>query len=228
MWLSSRPLGDGLRQVDLIVPGVHCGACIALLEKELPKTSGVDHARVNLSTRRVSVVFDGKDNGAEGGGHPETVLTALGEKLKSLGYPAHLPGGADETADPAMRELLKALAVAGFASMNVMLLSVSVWSGAEAATRDLFHWISALIAAPALIYSGRIFFVSAWGALRHGRANMDVPISLGVIIASMLSLYEVATHGEHAWFDGALMLLTFLLLVLLADALSRLLRGRLA
>ncbi|WP_052161794.1 heavy metal translocating P-type ATPase [Hoeflea sp. BAL378] len=215
MWLSSRPLGDGLRQVDLIVPGVHCGACIALLEKELPSIRGVDHARVNLSTRRVSVVFGARDAGADdaakAGYHPETVLTALGEKLKALGYPAHLPGGADETADPAMRELLKALAVAGFASMNVMLLSVSVWSGAEAATRDLFHWISALIAAPALIYSGRVFFASAWGALRHGRTNMDVPISLGVGLAYAISLYETITHGAHAYFDASVTLLFFLL-----------------
>lgn len=204
MWLSSRALSEGLRQVDLIVPGVHCGACIALLEKELPKTAGVDHARVNLSTRRVSVVFDARD-------HAETVLTALGEKFNALGYPAHLPGGADDSGDPVFRELLKALAVAGFASMNVMLLSVSVWSGAEAATRDLFHWISALIAAPALIYSGRVFFVSAWGALKHGRANMDVPISLGVILAYGISLFETITHGEHAYFDASVTLLFFLL-----------------
>lgn len=204
MWLSSRALSDGLRQVDLIVPGVHCGACIALLEKELPKTAGVDHARVNLSTRRVSVVFDARD-------HAETVLTALGEKFNALGYPAHLPGGIDETGDPVFRDLMKALAVAGFASMNVMLLSVSVWSGAEAATRDLFHWISALIAAPALVYSGRVFFVSAWGALKHGRANMDVPISLGVILAYGISLFETITHGEHAYFDASVTLLFFLL-----------------
>jgi len=204
MWLSSRVLSDGLRQVDLIVPGVHCGACIALLEKELPKTPGVDRARVNLSTRRVSVVFDDRD-------HAETVLTALGEKFNALGYPAHLPGGADESGDPVFRDLLKALAVAGFASMNVMLLSVSVWSGAEAATRDLFHWISALIAAPALVYSGRIFFISALGALKHGRANMDVPISLGVILAYAISFYETLTHGEHAYFDASVTLLFFLL-----------------
>ncbi|WP_339761409.1 cation-translocating P-type ATPase [uncultured Hoeflea sp.] len=214
MWLSSRALGEGLRQVDLIVPGVHCGACIALLERELPKLPHVDHARVNLSTRRVAVVFDDRD-------HPETVLTALGEKFNALGYPAHLPGGADETGDPVFRELLKALAVAGFASMNVMLLSVSVWSGAEAATRDLFHWISALIAAPALIYSGRVFFVSAWGALRHGRANMDVPISLGVILAYGISLFETITHGEHAYFDASVTLLFFLLAGRVLDHMMR-------
>ena len=149
------------------------------------------------------------------------MLTALGQKFKSLGYPAHLPGGADESADPAMRELLKALAVAGFASMNVMLLSVSVWSGAEAATRDLFHWISALIAAPALIYSGRVFFRSAWGALRHGRANMDVPISLGVGLAYAISLFETITHGEHAYFDASVTLLFFLLIGRFLDRRAR-------
>jgi Cu2+-exporting ATPase len=204
LWLSSRKLDEGLRQVDLIVPGVHCGACIALLERELPSVSGVDHARVNLSTRRVSVVFEDRNE-------PESLLAALGDKFNALGYPAHLPGGIDEKGDPVFRELLKALAVAGFASMNVMLLSVSVWSGAEAATRDLFHWISALIAAPALIYSGRIFFVSAWSALRHGRANMDVPISLGVILAYAISLHETITHGAHAYFDASVTLLFFLL-----------------
>ena len=204
MWLSSRTLGNNMRQVDLIVPGVHCGACIALLERELPKTDGVDHARVNLSTRRVSVVF-------EAGEGADSVLAGIGEKFIALGYPAHLPGGADESGDPVFRDLLKALAVAGFASMNVMLLSVSVWSGAEASTRDLFHWISALIAAPALIYSGRIFFTSAWGALKHGRANMDVPISLGVILAYAISLHETITHGEHAYFDASVTLLFFLL-----------------
>ncbi|MDP3523144.1 MAG: copper-translocating P-type ATPase, partial [Hoeflea sp.] len=151
------------------------------------------------------------DASGEASDHPVAVLTALGQYFKSLGYPAHLPGGADEAADPALRELLKALAVAGFASMNVMLLSVSVWSGAEAATRDLFHWISALIAAPALIYSGRVFFVSAWSALRHGHANMDVPISLGVGLAYAISLHETITHGPHAYFDASVTLLFFLL-----------------
>ena len=76
-----------------------------------------------------------------------------------------------------------------------MLLSVSIWSGAEAETRNLFHWLSAIIALPALAYSGRIFFRSAWQAVRHGRTNMDVPISLGVLLAFGMSLYETV----RAW-----------------------------
>ena len=79
------------------------------------------------------------------------------------------------------------------------------------ATRELFHWLSALIALPVIAYSGRPFFASAWMALKHRRTNMDVPISIGVLLASELSLYETATHGPHAYFDGAVMLLFFLL-----------------
>jgi Cu2+-exporting ATPase len=113
------------------------------------------------------------------------------------------------------RRLMRCLAVAGFATMNIMLLSVSVWSGnvtdITPETRDFFHWASALIALPAAAYAGRPFFASAWRALRSRAVNMDVPISLGVILALAMSLVETANHAEHAYFDSALMLLFFLL-----------------
>jgi Cu2+-exporting ATPase len=111
---------------------------------------------------------------------------------------------------------MRSLAVAGFAAANVMLLSVSVWSGHDGsmgdATRTLFHWLSAAIALPAIAYAGRPFFRSAWNAVRHGRSNMDVPISIGVILASIVSLHETWIGAEHAFFDSAITLLFFLLI----------------
>ena len=143
------------------------------------------------------------------------------EALANLGYLAHLhDSGADEK-DAVLSEMLRALAVAGFAAMNIMLLSVSVWSGADLGTRDLFHWISAAIALPALAYSGRIFFRSAWRALRHGQTNMDVPISIGVALAFGVSLYETIHHGPHAYFDASVMLLFFLLIGRTLDHMMR-------
>ncbi|MBB5752716.1 heavy metal translocating P-type ATPase [Prosthecomicrobium pneumaticum] len=198
--LASRSLGNGERQVELAVPDVHCGACIHAVETALRRVEGVTGARVNLSTRRVAVRW-------REGLAPPPVAAALA----AIGYPPHLfedEAGRDRT----LSELLRAVAVAGFAAGNVMLLSVSVWSGAEGATRDLFHWISALIALPALVFAGRIYYRSAFNALRHGRMNMDVPIAIGVSLAYAMSLYETLTHGAHAYFDASVSLLFFLLI----------------
>ena len=103
------------------------------------------------------------------------------------------------------------LAVAGFAAMNVMLLSISVWSGAEGPTRDMFHWISAAITLPTIAFSGQPFYRNAWAALRHGQLNMDVPITLAIVLAVVTSLWETSLSGEHAYFDAALALTFFLL-----------------
>ncbi len=198
--LASRTLGNGLLQTDLAVPAAHCGACIQKIESALSALHGVESARVNLSTKRVAVRW-------REGSAPPIVPT-----LNALGYAAHLFDSETETEDGTLAELIRALAVSGFAAGNIMLLSVSVWSGAEDATRDLFHWISALIAIPALAFAGRIYFRSAWQALSHGRMNMDVPIALGISLAYAMSLYETITHGPHAYFDAAVSLLFFLLI----------------
>ncbi|MCU4180820.1 heavy metal translocating P-type ATPase [Bosea sp. BH3] len=198
--LASRDLGNGLRQSDLSVPGIHCAACIRAVETGLARLPGVAQVRVNLSTRRVAVQWQGDEA-------PE-LLTALA----GLGYSGHLFESEAEEKDPERDRLIRAVAVAGFCAMNIMLLSVSVWSGAEAETRQAFHWISGALALPCLIYSGRIFFTSAWAVLRRGRTNMDVPISVGICLAFGLSLYDTIHDGPHAYFDAATSLIFFLLI----------------
>jgi Cu2+-exporting ATPase len=207
--LASRLVGDGIRQTDLSVPSIHCGTCIRNVETALSALPGVAAARVNLSTKRATIRW-------HDGAPPPFIAT-----LRRAGYDAHIYDAGAETKDKTFGELLRALAVAGFAASNIMLLSVSIWSGADAATRDLFHAISAIIALPALAYSGRVFFRSAWRALRHGRTNMDVPISIGVLLAFGMSVYETATHGPHAYFDASITLLFFLLIGRTLDHLMR-------
>ncbi|MFN3989598.1 MAG: heavy metal translocating P-type ATPase [Erythrobacter sp.] len=183
------------------VPGMRCAGCIAKIERELPKTPGVYAARANFSAKRVAITHDpGLDEAVL-----ERALLALGFEAQRV---ADNPLGTDAKE---RKQLTRALGVAGFGMMNVMLLSVSIWSGADGATKQLFHWLSALIALPVIAYAGRPFFASAWMALSHRRTNMDVPISIGVILATALSIHETLTAGEHAYFESAVMLLFFLL-----------------
>ncbi len=204
--------GSGqLIDTRLTVPGMRCAGCIAKIERGLNDVDGVAATRVNFSAKRVAVRHD-----------PRITEDDLVECLRQLGFEAQAlainPLAKD---DQETRTLLRALAVAGFGMMNIMLLSVSVWSGAGGVTRELFHWLSALIAIPVVAYSGRPFFSSAAMALRYRRTNMDVPISIGVILATGLSMHETLTGGEHAYFDSAVMLLFFLLAGRALDATMR-------
>ena len=193
------------------VPGMRCAGCIAKIERGLRDVEGVEAARVNFSAKRVAVRHDRALDA-------DALVAAIGR----LGFEAQ-PADANPLAqdDTESRTLVRSLAVAGFGMMNIMLLSVSVWSGAGGVTRELFHWLSALIALPVVAYAGRPFFSSAAMALRHRRTNMDVPISIGVLLATGLSVYETATGGEHAYFDSAVMLLFFLLAGRALDATMR-------
>jgi Cu2+-exporting ATPase len=192
------------------VPGMRCAGCISKLESGLSGAPGIVSARVNFTAKRVAVTH-----------LPDIAIPELTAAFAGLGFEAQPLTNALVEDNGDSRKLLRAMAVAGFAAMNVMLLSVSVWSGATGATRDLFHWLSALIALPAIAYAGQPFFRSAWTALSHRRTNMDVPISIGVILATALSLYETIIGGAHAYFDSAIMLLFFLLTGRWLDAVMR-------
>ncbi|MCB1340765.1 MAG: cadmium-translocating P-type ATPase [Pseudooceanicola sp.] len=199
--MPAPPVEDA--RIALSLPGIHCQACISTVERTLNAVPGVRAARVNLTLKRALI-----------DAAPDVSATDLAALLQGAGYEAH-ELDADTLAatktDAAGRALLIRLAVAGFAAMNVMLLSVSVWSGASDATRDMFHWISAAIALPCIAYAGQPFFLGAYRALRARRLSMDVPISLGIVLALATSLWETTLSGHHAWFDAALTLTFFLL-----------------
>lgn len=202
--LAARSAGsEEAGRLILSVPGAHCAACISTVERTLERVPGVREARLNLSLKRATVDCT-----------PEVRADDLVAALAAVGYEAHeLDPGVLGTRgrDREGRELLMRLGVAGFSMMNVMLLSVAVWSGAEAATRDLLHWISAVIAVPTVAFSAQPFFRNALAAVRVGRLNMDVPISLAILLAVGMSLFEVSQHGADAYFDAALSLTFFLL-----------------
>ncbi|MYD99950.1 MAG: cadmium-translocating P-type ATPase [Alphaproteobacteria bacterium] len=199
--------GHGTASLNLLVNGVHCAQCIATIERAMRAEPGVVDARVNLTARRLRLAW--RDGAADPG--------ALVGSLDRLGYPA-VPYSPAALSGAGRREeagLLRALAVAGFAAGNVMLLSIAVWAGGPSgmaeSTRTLMHWISALVALPAIAYAGLPFFRSAIGALAARRVNMDLPISVAVCITAAISLAELLAERPDVYFDAALMLLFFLL-----------------
>ncbi|CCE04675.1 nitrogen fixation protein fixI; calcium ATPase, transmembrane domain [Bradyrhizobium sp. STM 3843] len=202
-----KDLGSGLRHIDLAVEGVSCAGCMAKIERGLSALPDVTLARVNLTDRRVALEWK------QGTLDPAKFI----DRLAELGYKAYPfeKASAEATEAEESRFLLRCLGVAAFATMNVMMLSIPVWSGNVSdmlpEQRDFFHWLSAVIALPAAAYAGQPFFRSAWRALRSGNVNMDVPICIGVILALGMSVVETFHHAEHAYFDAAIMLLTFLL-----------------
>jgi len=214
---------DGTKSIDLIVQGAHCGGCLAKIERGIGALSGVSTARMNLSTLKLHTKWSGDETG------PDTII----QTLSDMGYGAapYEISAVQSQSQHELKSLLRAMAVAGFAAMNVMLLSVAVWSGSgemQSSTHTIFHWISAMIALPAVAYAGQPFFRSAWGALKNKRTNMDVPISLAVFLACGLSLYETIKGNPDTYFDAAVMLLFLLLIGRYLDAKLRLKTGEAA
>ena len=207
----------GQHALDLAVDGLQCGACVWLIESVLAAQSDVVRGRVNMTTRLLSLVWTG----------PSDRAAELVAAVECLGYRL-VPYDAAALAsvqDATLRRLLRALAVAGFAAMNVMMLSIAVWAGLwqdmGPTTRTLLHWVSALVAMPTVAYAGMPFFRSAASALRAGRTNMDVPISIGVLLVTALSLVQTMQGGDHAYFDSAVSLLFFLLIGRVLDHWAR-------
>jgi len=207
-YVARTPKGEG--RVELLVKGARCAGCLGKIERGVGALAGVEEARLNLTTGKLAVRY--RDSRKA---DPAVLIDAL----DALGYPAVLfdPAAALDQGDREGRELVLALAVAGFGAANAMMFTVPVWAGLFGqglgpGARTLMYWLSALVATPCALFAGRPFFRSAWASLRRGRANMDVPITLGVLLTLIVSFSETLQGGAHAYFDAAVTLL-FLLLI---------------
>ena len=183
------------REINLLVEGIHCAACVWLIENGLKTMPGVAEARVNLTGRRLRVRWDNR----------RLRLSTLLRRLGDLGYAAvpFDPESAEGALRRQGRQLLYRMAFAGFAMMNLMWVSIALYSGADQGEfRGLFHWVGFALATPTLLYSGYPFYKGAWNGLRSGHLSMDLPIAIGASITYLYSLYVTVSGtrtGEVYW-----------------------------
>lgn len=208
-------LGD-IRSISLLVEGIHCAACVWLIEHSLAKQQAVVSAEVNLTSKRLRLKWDNRLASLS------TLLIALGQ----IGYAA-IPFDPD-TAEGALvrghRSLLYRMAFAGFAMMNLLWISIALYSGADQGEfKNWFHWISFLIATPTLLYAGYPFLRNAVIGLRRRYLTMDLPIAIGAVATYSYSTYITTTgsiHG-HVYFDTVVNFLFVILVGRYLEAISK-------
>ena len=196
-------------RIVLALSGVQCGACVWLVENTLKKEDAIKVARVNLSTNRLIIEWIGDIH----------LINTFVHSIEKLGYKVtpFIPDQALMEAASRQKDILKRLTVAGAASVQVMMLSFSIWAGNMQQsmgeyTRLFFHLFIAAITIPVVIYSGTPFFKSAIIALKSGRSNMDVPISAGVIFTVLVSIQETVANRDYTYYDAAISLIFVLLI----------------
>lgn len=199
---------DGSFSVSLMVQGLHCAACVWLIESILKKQKNVISARINLFKKTLFLRWNGD---LKSGNDLVHLIHEIGYKL--LPFDEEILNAAEKKYN---NSILKSLAVAGFGVGNVMLFSFILWFydarniGVE--TRNLLHFFSSLIALPVIIFSSRPFFASAFKSIKAGYPNMDLAISIAIFLACIVSLLETFRSAENVYFDSAIMLIFFLLI----------------
>ncbi len=184
------------REINLLVEGIHCAACVWLIERTLANLPGILSANVNLSGKRLLVRWD----------NHRLKLSRIIQRLADIGYAAvpFDPEAAEGTLKKQNKAMLYRLAFAAFAVMNIMWASISLYAGAaESEYRGLFHWVGFTLATPTLFYSGWPFFRGAWTGLKNLHLTMDLPIAIGATVTYAYSVYVTVTgttSGE-VYFD---------------------------
>ncbi len=201
-----RRQGDVL-DAHLLVEGIHCPACVWLIERAMTRAPGVLAANVNLAGKRLHLRWDKR----------RAKLSTLIAELSRVGYTGvpYDPEAAEGAMKKANRSMLFRLFFAGFAMMNLNLVSIALYSGADSGPfRDFFHWMGCALATPTLLYSAFPFYKGAWGGLRNARLTMDLPIALGLSVTYTYSLYIIVSGSQvgAVYFDTVTNL-TFVILI---------------
>ena len=206
----------GRREVSLLLEGIHCGACVWLIESFLMRQPGIVSAGVNYATRRAGVVWD-----------PRIArLSAVLRAIAAIGYRAspYDPARRERQARRESRDLLLRLAVAMLAMMQVMMFAVPTYvtvDGVEPAHRRLLEWASLALTLPALLYSAAPFFRGAWRDLRHGALGMDVPVALGLAAAFAGSAWAAFSGEGPVYYDSVTMFIALLLVARYVELMAR-------
>jgi Cu2+-exporting ATPase len=217
--LYARTRGDE-RTLELLLEGVHCAACVWLVEKLPELVPGVSECRLDYARRLARVSFKTGDGGAgaAAGARATTSASAVARTLDRLGYPPH-PHRDGERARLQRREerdLLTRLGVAGASAGNSMLFALALYGGSfsdmDAAHLRYFRLLSALVALPAVLWSAQVFYRGALGALRARRPHMDLPLSLGIVLGALWGVVNLLRGQGEVYFDS----LSALVFVLLA------------
>lgn len=196
------------REAALMLEGITCAACVWLNERHVQALPGVESFRVNYSTHRAQVVWD----------PARIALSDILKAIRDIGYHAHPydPGTREQAIARERGLALRRIAVAALGMMQVMMLAVALWLGAEDTEHEdllqFMRWVAAALTTPVVLYSAIPFYQSAWRDLRHRQLGMDVPVSLAIIVTYLASLYAVILGtGEHVYFESVVMFVFFLL-----------------
>ncbi|MFZ5433549.1 MAG: heavy metal translocating P-type ATPase, partial [Calditrichota bacterium] len=193
--------------VRFYLDGVHCIACSWLVEKVLLERERVNYAHLDLGKSVVEIVFN----------PAEVKLSALAQALDHIGYTPHpiLEQSESAARRRETRSLLARLGIAAASAGNIMLLAVSQYAGdvtgIEEGYSTLFRWVSLGLALPAVLYSAYPYYRGAWSGLRRGVLHMDLPISLGILVAFAISLSATLSNHGHVYYDSVSMLIFLLL-----------------
>ncbi|MBI2994374.1 MAG: heavy metal translocating P-type ATPase [Gammaproteobacteria bacterium] len=196
------------RTASLILDGIHCPACCWLIEKRLSAMPGMRQAIVNFASQRATVSWDAA----------QLRLSAILKAVARLGYRAHPydPRIRSAWLEAERKRQQRRLGLAGLLGMQVMMLSLAFyftdWPDAEQVYREFFRWTALLLTVPVVFYSADAFFRNAWRDLRSRRAGMDIPVSLGILLAFLGSVEATVTGRGPVYFDSVVMFVFILLL----------------